>query len=403
MKRILTSVVAALSAMGSVSVSAGGLWLNEYGSPAMGRARAGAEAGVNDASTVLHNPASMTRLDKEQWMATGGLIVSEAEFELERSGLIAGSDPGDDAGGVIPGAAFFYVMPIDERWDWGLSVGGSAGAALDYRDSWAGRFQAKSVDLVALAVSPAVAYRVNDWLSIGGAAQLMYTELEIVTAVRNPGNPGNPDGEAKIDGDDLETSFSLGAVIEWTERTRFGLVYQHEFTPNYSGDVELNSAGLSVGADTELTLASFFRLGMSHQLTDNLGIHGTIGWEDWSSMGNINISTDTFGLNIETGWEDTYHYAAGLDYRLNDDWLISTGIAYDTNPVSSQDRTAQLPVDRQLRYALGAQYRYGQQFSWGSQLVYADLGDAAIDAPLFAGHYKTNRFVFWSVNANWLY
>jgi long-chain fatty acid transport protein len=118
-------------------------------------------------------------------------------------------------------------------------------------------------------------------------------------------------------------------------------------------------------------------------------------------MGDINISTTSGGLTLATGWEDTYHYAAGLDYRLNEDWLLSAGVAYDTSPVSATDRTAQLPVDRQLRYALGAQHRYGQRFSWGSQIVYAELGDAEIDAPLFSGRYTTNRVVFLSVNANW--
>lgn len=390
--------VGGLSAIGAVSTSAGGLWLNEYGSPAMGRARAGAEAGVDDASTVLHNPATMTRLNKEQWMLTGTLIDSKAEFELERSGFIAGNDEGDDAGGLSPGASAFYVKPIDEHWNWGLSFGGAAGAVLDYRDSWAGRYQARSVELVALALAPAVSYRVNDWLSVGGAIQLMYTELEIVTAVPVP---GNPDAEVEINGDDLETSFSLGAAITLSDSTRLGLLYQYEFTPKYGGDAELSASGISVGVDTELTLATFFRVAVTHQLTDKLGLHGTIGWEDWSQLDNINISTDSGGVSIAAGWEDTYHYAAGLDYLLDNEWRLSAGIAYDTNPVSQQDRTAQLPIDRQVRYALGAQYQYGQKFTWGSQIVYADLGDAEIDATLFAGDYKTNRVVFLSINANW--
>jgi len=104
---------------------------------------------------------------------------------------------------------------------------------------------------------------------------------------------------------------------------------------------------------------------------------------------------------IATRWDDTYHYAAGIDYRLNDNWRLSTGVAYDTNPVSKFDRNAQLPVDRQIRLAFGAQYDDGQDFAWGGQIVFADLGDAAIDATLFAGDYSTNNVVFLSVNANW--
>jgi long-subunit fatty acid transport protein len=43
---------------------AGGLYLNEFATPSMGTAGAGAEALADDASTnfAFHNPAGMTRL-----------------------------------------------------------------------------------------------------------------------------------------------------------------------------------------------------------------------------------------------------------------------------------------------------------------------------------------------------
>jgi len=59
---------------------------------------------------------------------------------------------------------------------------------------------------------------------------------------------------------------------------------------------------------------------------------------------------------LERGWDDTYHYAAGLTYRVNDTWNVQAGISYDTNPVNKENRTADLPIDRQVRYAVGAAY-----------------------------------------------
>jgi long-chain fatty acid transport protein len=41
---------------------AGGLYLNEFGTPSMGVAGAGATAVASDASTSFHNPAGMTRI-----------------------------------------------------------------------------------------------------------------------------------------------------------------------------------------------------------------------------------------------------------------------------------------------------------------------------------------------------
>ena len=45
------------------AVWAGGLWLSEFGSPSMGTAGSGSAALANDASTALHNPAGMARID----------------------------------------------------------------------------------------------------------------------------------------------------------------------------------------------------------------------------------------------------------------------------------------------------------------------------------------------------
>ena len=49
---------------------AGGLYLNEFGTPSMGVAGAGANAVASDASTSFHNPAGMTRIKGKELMGT---------------------------------------------------------------------------------------------------------------------------------------------------------------------------------------------------------------------------------------------------------------------------------------------------------------------------------------------
>jgi len=384
--------------------NAGGLWLNEYGTPAMGRAGAGAQAGVNDSSTVLHNPATMSRLDDRQWMATGGLAYTQTEFDLERTlPNVNGTNDGGDAGDILPGASAFYVDPdFRERWSWGISAAGLAGTGLDYSDSWAGRYQAQRIELLTLAVSPSLAYRVTDWFSVGGSAQMVYGKLELELAVPNLAQD-QPDGSGKIDGDDTILAYNLGAMIELSDVTRVGVLYQSEWGFEFSGDAKFSRQDITpVGVDTDLPLAEFLRIAVTHQINDETGLHATLGWDNWSALDKVSLSTNTNGISIDTNWNDTYHYALGVDYRVSSNWLLSTGIAYDTNPVSQEDRNAQLPVDRQVRYAFGAQHQYVGPFSVGGQIVYADLGKARIQSLGYGGEYKTNKAFFFSINANWL-
>lgn len=380
-------------------VHAGGLWINEYGSPSMGRAGAGAESAGSDASAALLNPASMTRVEGDQLMISGGFIKSKIEFDVARSSPINGDGDGGDAGDIAPTASAFYVRHLSDNWAFGVSMAGLTGAALEYDRGWAGRYQDEEVELVGLALMPSVAYRLNDHVSFGIGIPVMYSDLTMKVAVPTP--PGTPDGRAKIDGDDFKASFSLSTLIEFSETSRLGFTYVHEFDMKYSGGAEVQPAGLDVGVETELLLATKVRAGFTQVMSDDLTVHLSVGWENWSALEEVNLSTQTGGAELPRNWDDTYYVGWGFDYRFNPKWQMHGGFAYDTNPVDKEDRTADMPIDRQVRYALGVGYQKSDNLSIGAELVYADYGKARIDALGYDGRYSSNDLIFFSVNASW--
>ena len=60
-----------------------------------------------------------------------------------------------------------------------------------------------------------------------------------------------------------------------------------------------------------------------------------------------------------------------------------------------------MPIDRQIRYATGAQYQWSNWLATGPQLVYADYRKAKIGNDLLKGDYKGNDIFFFALNANW--
>jgi len=165
--------------------------------------------------------------------------------------------------------------------------------------------------------------------------------------------------------------------------------------------VKLRPSGLSVGTDTTLRLAQLIRGSIYHDLNDRWALVGSLGWEDWSTMDEVTISTGSGGGAIPRNWEDTWHYAAGIHYRPSAKWLLRTGIAYDTNPVDSSDRTADMPIDRQVRYAVGASYDWSESLTVGASFVYADYGSGKIDGSTLSGEYDRNDLYFLGLHANW--
>jgi len=383
---------------------AGGLYLEEFATPSMGVASAGAEAVCMDASTSFHNPAGMTRLNGNEFMLTGGLFMGTAEFDTDSSTTISGGD-GGDAAGYAPFLGAFYARSLSEDWKLGINLFSISGAALDYGKSWAGRYQCQEVSITTLTLNPTIAYRVNDWLSVGGGVAVMYANLDLELAVPDILGVWGADGKAELDGDDVEIGFNLGAMFELSEQTRLGIIYWSKIEPEFDGDLKINPPGANVGSDTELTFPQFIRAGIYHDIDEKWALLGTVAWEDWSKMDNLLISTDARTLTVPRNWDDTWHFAAGAHYRLYDDWLLQGGIAYDTSPTDSDDRTADMPIDRQIRLTLGVQHKYDEEVTTGFIIEYIDFGEARIKKSgtlaTFNGKYDNNWALVLAFNVNW--
>jgi len=394
----ISAIIASFFIFINTTALAGGLYLNEFGTPSMGVAGAGANAVASDASTSFHNAAGMTRIKGTELMGTAGLLHATVKFDPDSDTLIPGGD-GGDAGGPAPIVGGFFVHSLSDKWKLGANLITVSGAVLDYDDDWTGRYLNTEVKLLTMTFYPSIAYRVNDWLSLGGGPQVMYADLEI----KAKAPPPNGNGEVKIDGNDVAFGFGLGALFEVSDRTRLGIVYQSEIEPEFSGDVKFSGGVVNAdaGVDTKITLAQFIKVSGYHELNDRWAVLGTVGWEDWSAFKDVNISTNRGSQKIPRNWDDTWKFAAGVHYRPVDNWLLQLGFAYDTSPVDKEDRTPDMPMDRQIRYATGAQYKWSERLSIGAQFVYADYGKAKIDNDLLKGEYKRNDIFFLALNANW--
>ena len=174
----LTACVA-IALVVALPARAGGIYANEFGTPEMGTAGAGAEAVAMDASTAIpfYNPAGMTRLDGHQFIVAGGLLLPTIEFEASPETTFTGGN-GGQAGNPFPILTVAYVHSFTDRLKFGAALFTAAGAGLEYEEDWVGRKQSQETLIAAISLSPTLAYRVNDWFSIGGGLNIMATGLE---------------------------------------------------------------------------------------------------------------------------------------------------------------------------------------------------------------------------------
>jgi long-chain fatty acid transport protein len=212
-------------------------------------------------------------------------------------------------------------------------------------------------------------------------------------------------------------------MIEPKEGTRFGITYRSKVDLEYKDKPNLKNVGPLLQAALNITglAGSKVKLDMElpqavmasayHEFTDKLSIMGNVGWQNWSSFGNIDVTIDSDTSTSATqdlGYDDTWHFAFGVQYRIAGPWLLSTGFAYDTSPAdSAQKRTPALPLDRQIRMGAGVQYELNKDVTLGAAYEYLDLGDAKIDRTGgilrgdLKGDYKKNKIHLIGVNLVW--
>jgi long-chain fatty acid transport protein len=271
-----------------------------------------------------------------------------------------------------------------------------------------------------MGVNPNIGYRVNDWLSVVAVSLKKYGEVNQKVAVNNPLN--NPDGQLKLDADDIGYGYNFGVLVEPSQKTRLGLTYRSKIDLEFDDAVSARNLSpalstildLALGSnrkvDMELTVPQAVMFSIFHQLNDQWAIMGNVGWQDQSDFGETGISlASSAGSNSVTAdrnFHDTWHYAFGTQYRFAPQWLLSAGVAYDDSPVDDEDRTPDMPLDRQIRYATGLQYDLSEDVTIGAAYTFLDTGDAKIeidgaDNPLrgeLVGDYSSNYVNFFNVN-----
>jgi long-chain fatty acid transport protein len=129
----LAVALAAGAATLSGTAAAGGMMLYEVGTADVGLASAGYGARAQDASTVLTNPAGMTRLDNNQFLGAAQLLWGNPKFSIGSATSSAlGTNDGGYAighGGWFPGGGAFASYTVSPDVKLGFAIAGTTSAA----------------------------------------------------------------------------------------------------------------------------------------------------------------------------------------------------------------------------------------------------------------------------------
>ncbi|HEY4366360.1 MAG TPA: outer membrane protein transport protein [Steroidobacteraceae bacterium] len=404
--RTLIGVCVAAASLGLPAIAcASGFALLEQSASRLGTAFSGTAAAADDASTVFYNPAGLMKLSQAQALLVASGVQIGSTFHNVNSqaalGQSLGSDGGDAGGWSVLPAAYF-ALPVNSDLAFGLALNVPFGLQLDYDNDWIGRFQSQRSQIETYNINPAVAWRLNPHVSLGFGLNYQRVLAELTNAVNYtavvgqglqqlvaagqlppaavPGliaANGGLSGATKVRGDDSAWGFNAGVLFEFSPDTRLGLAYRSSTLYTIEGSVNfapptasdpvgagiiaaasatggpLSTGPISVDLELpEIATASFYhRMGNVELLAD-------VAWTGWSSVQELRIvrdSGDVLSVTPEL-WKDTWRYALGATYALNDMWKLRGGVAFDQSPVPDSTRTTRLPDAERKWVAIGVQW-----------------------------------------------
>ncbi len=381
------------------SSQAGGLYLPIFGTPSMGSASAGANAIADDASTAIHTPAGMTRLEDHQLLAGLAPGVGVVKFKADAA-TPSGGDNGGNQGGFLPISSNNDVHRISDRWRFGLGLQSFSGASLDPSDDWAGRNEITKLSLFTLTLLPTLAVRVTDWLSLGGGAAVTYGKLDYNLRV-DPLPPllGEPTIKLK-NLDDWAATPIASVLLELTPGLRLGVLYQGETEFHLEGKIKI-PPGPTPDINLDLPLAQAVRTSVYWDATDRLALLMSGGWEDWSVAKDLPVSVGAVSAAVPLGFRDTWYLAGGLRFRLSDDWTLQTGLRYDSSALKDSQRTTAFPIDRTYTLGVGGLYDWSENLRLGFSFNWVDLGKAPVNDAFVKGKYRDNDLYMFGVSLQW--
>jgi len=354
------------------AASAGGYALPYQSAGAVGRGNA-LTAGVHDPSAVYYNPAALSEIEGNQIL--GGVQYINVVSGVENSGRNSRNKHDDN---FIPTLFANYHVPASELTA-GIGLYTPFGLATSYDDNSFTRFGAVRSELRTFYFTPAIAWRVDRSLSVGGGLSIVHSSALFTRALFLG---GGAEGRIRLTDTDNSYTYNLGLLFKPYEKIKFGLTYRGRVDLNYdtahvkvadgAGAVE---SGTSKG--THLPLPAVISTGINWQINPHWNIEFVYDHTHWSEFRHLKarfnpafLGGSLRGLFIQEKWKDTSSLRFGSSYRLSPTWVARAGFVLDESPIPASTLGPSIPGADTLTFNAGLGY---QRNNWKIDLGYAAI------------------------------
>jgi len=292
--------------------------------------------------------------------------------------------------GAAPHNAF--ALPLGDRIALGFAVTAPFSFTSKYDPAGWQRYSAIRTRLLTLDFQPSVAVKATDWLSLGAALNIQYSDAWLSNALPNL-TPGSPDARLRLTGNGWDLGWSAGVQLRPAERVTIGIAYKSAIDHKTQGPIEvtgltgaLASRNVSGPATVRFTTPWQLIVGARVRLTEGLTVNAQAVHFGWSKFDVLDISGPVNNAIVEN-YKDTWSIAVGFDRSLGERLTLRAGVQIDPTPTRDATRDPRVPDGDRMDYNVGATYRMSERIKLDAAAGLTQVEDSPIgrDERFYAG------------------
>lgn len=353
---------------------------------------AGVIAKGGEAGAIFFNPAAITDLEGTQVQGGVSFVVPQCAVE--------GTDPYTGKHYKKFAKKSFFPLPhlylthkLNDSLSLGLGLYTRYGLGANFGQSWFGRYNSTEVSIVTFNVTPTLAWKVNDWMSLSLGLSAQYLDVDLQQNIDAVGGLGmrnynsasyTPyDVHQTLEGENIGLGFDIGLQLKPTDKWNIGLAYHSRVKHDIDGKVSYNRHPMLVqmapmlfnntDAKCELTLPDQIMFASSYDVTDNLTLGGGFIYTMWETYDELDIKLarpimpNKNSLYSDKDWKNVWRIFAGGSYKLTDSFTVRASYTYDQSPLNENHIDYLVPADTRHLVALGCGWTKG---AWTYDLGY---------------------------------
>jgi len=301
-----------------------------------------------DAASILTNPAGMSVLPGRIDFGASYFVPS---VKYKATGGADGSEVDSDRGGS-PVPAFGLIIPLGEKFRFGVGTYGIAGMGVDYPANLYGTVTYTSYSQMRFA--PALSYKINDIVSVGATLNIMYATMEF--------NAGG--GQPHMGASSFGYGATFGVLIKPIDMLQIGLAYE---TESFFEDYKFNTAA---GQDRlEFNQPQTATVGIGIKPVKDLVIGFDVQWINWSQTVGENLpkykANCSGAMPWNMDWDDQFVYKVGIQYAVHPMVTLRAGYNYGKMPLNSDRafKNMAFPAVSEHHITAGLGINFNKQFT----------------------------------------